>query len=122
MSLLCQPAELQTRVPLPDHLRLWGIDSGIRHAVTGTDYGAVRVGAFMGYRILAGLAGFAVRAGDREEHVRVDDPRWHGYLANVGSDSWRRFASSIPEALDGATFLARYHGTTDLVTRIAPSR
>jgi L-arabinokinase len=52
----------------------------------------------------------------------VDDTRWHGYLANVGSDSWRLFASNIPEALDGATFLARYGGTTDLVTRIAPSR
>jgi L-arabinokinase len=107
---------------VPDHLRLWGIDSGIRHAVTGADYGAVRVGAFMGYRILAELAGFAVHAGDREGHVRVDDRRWRGYLANVGSDTFRLFASDIPEALDGAEFLARYQGTTDLVTRVDPSR
>jgi L-arabinokinase len=122
MSLLCQPAEFRGSVPMPDHLRLWGIDSGIRHAVTGADYGAVRVGAFMGYRILAELAGFRVRAGDREGHVRVDDSQWYGYLANVGSESWRRFAPNIPETLDGLTFLARYHGTTDLVTRIVPSR
>jgi len=122
MSLLCQPAELRGSVPIPDHLRVWGIDSGIRHAVTGADYGAVRVGAFMGYRILAELAGFRVRSGDREGHVRVDDSRWHGYLANVGSESWSRFASNIPETLDGLAFLGRYHGTTDLVTRIAPSR
>jgi len=122
MSLLCQPAEFRGSVPMPDHLRVWGIDSGIRHAVTGADYGAVRVGAFMGYRILAGLAGFAVRAGDRDGHVRVDDSRWYGYLANVGCETWRRFASNIPDTLDGATFLARYEGTTDLVTRVAPSR
>ncbi len=122
MSLLCQPAEFRGSVPLPDRLRLWGIDSGIRHAVTGADYGAVRVGAFMGYRILAELAGFPVRTGDREGHVRVDDRRWHGYLANVGSDTFRRFASDIPETLDGAEFLARYHGTTDLVTRVEASR
>jgi L-arabinokinase len=122
MSLLCQPAELRGDVPLPDRLRLWGIDSGIRHAVTGADYGGVRVGAFMGYRILAELAGFAVHAGEREGHVRVDDSKWNGYLANVGRDSWRRFASDIPEALDGAEFLARYHGTTDLVTRVDPLR
>jgi galactokinase len=122
MSLLCQPAEFRGSVPLPADLRLWGIDSGIRHAVTGVDYGAVRVGAFMGYRILAERVGFPVCAGDRQGHVRVDDSRWHGYLANVGSDSWRRLASDIPETLEGAAFLARYQGTTDLVTRVDPSR
>jgi L-arabinokinase len=122
MSLLCQPAEFQGSVPLPRHLHLWGIDSGIRHAVTGADYGAVRVGAFMGYRIIAELARLPVRAGDREGHVRVDDRRWHGYLANVGSDTFRRFGPDIPEKLDGAAFLARYHGTTDPVTRVEPSR
>ncbi len=118
MGLLCQPAEFRGSVPMPDRLGVWGIDSGIRHAVTGADYGAVRVGAFMGYRILADLAGLRVTAGERDGHVRVDDERWHGYLANVGSDTFRQFASNIPEALDGAAFLDRYHGTTDLVTRV----
>jgi L-arabinokinase len=122
MALLCQPAELQGSVSLPDGLALWGVDSGIRHAVTGADYGAVRVGAFMGYRILADLAGLRVTPGERKGHVRIDDPRWHGYLANVGVDAFREFASSIPEAIDGGAFLARYGGMTDLVTRIDPSR
>ena len=122
MSLFCQPAEFRGSVPLPEHLRVWGIDSGIWHAVTGADYEAVRVGAFMGYRILAELAGLQVRAGDRQGHVRVDDSRWRGYLANVGSESWRRFAADIPETLDGAAFLARYDGTTDPVTRVDPRR
>jgi len=122
MSLLCQPAEFRGSVRLPDDLRVWGIDSGIRHAVTGADYDAVRVGAFMGYRILAELVGLRVRAGDREGHVRVDDPRWHGYLANVKTDAWRQLIADIPETLDGAAFLARYDGTTDLVTRVDPLR
>ncbi len=122
MALLCQPAELQGSLPLPDGLRVWGIDSGIRHAVTGADYGAVRVGAFMGYRILADLAALRVTPGDRDGHVRVDDPRWHGYLANVGSDVFGTFAPQIPVAVDGFTFLSRYQGTTDLVTRVDPAR
>jgi galactokinase len=122
MALLCQPAEFQGSVRLPTQLAVWGIDSGIRHAITGADYGAVRVGAFMGYRILAELAGFRVMPGDREGHVRVDDPRWHGYLANIGSDTFRRFASEIPESLEGAAFLSRYQGTTDLITRVDVSR
>jgi L-arabinokinase len=122
MALLCQPAEFQGSIQLPERLGVWGIDSGIRHAVSGTDYGAVRVGAFMGYRILAQLSGLRVVAGDREGHVRVDDPRWHGYLANVGSDTFRPFAAQIPESLDGGAFLSDYRGTTDTVTRVDPSR
>ena len=122
MALLCQPAEFQGSIRLPEGLGVWGIDSGIRHAVSGADYGAVRVGAFMGYRVLAALAGLRVTPGDREGHVRVDDPRWHGYLANVGGNAFRRFAPNIPEELDGDAFLAHYQGTTDLVTRVDPSR
>ena len=122
MALLCQPAEFQGTLRLPDGLRVWGIDSGIRHAVTGADYGAVRVGAFMGYRILADLAGLPAKPGERDGHVIVDDPRWRGYLANVGSAAFLGFADHIPEALDGHVFLDRYEGTTDLVTRVDPAR
>ncbi len=122
LALLCQPAELQGSIGLPEGLGVWGIDSGIRHAVTGADYGAVRVGAFMGYRILAELAGLRVSPGEREGHLSVEDPRWHGYLANVGSEAFRHFAPDIPECLDGDVFLARYRGTTDLVARVDPSR
>lgn len=122
MALLCQPAEFQGSVRLPDELAVWGVDSGIRHAVTGADYGAVRVGAFMGYRILADLAGWRAEPGDREGHVRIDDPQWHGYLANVGGEAFRRHAPDIPEAIDGSAFLARYGGTTDPVTRVDPRR
>jgi galactokinase len=121
MALLCQPAEFQGTIRLPDGFGVWGIDSGIRHAVTGADYGAVRVGAFMGYRILAHLAGLHAAPGERDGHVRVDDPRWHGYLANVGGDAFARFAPDLPTDLDGNTFLARYDGTTDLVTRVNPA-
>jgi galactokinase len=122
MALLCQPAELQASIRLPEHLGVWGIDSGIGHAVSGADYGAVRVGAFMGYRILAELAGLRVTAGQRDDHVQVDDPLWHGYLANVGSDTFSRFAPQVPDSLDGGVFLARYQGTTDAVTRVDASR
>jgi L-arabinokinase len=98
------------------------VDSGIRHAVTGADYGGVRVGAFMGYRVLADLAGFPVQPGNRSGHVVIDDARWHGYLANVGSEVFQQFEARIPNTLGGAAFLSRYGGTTDLVTRVDPRR
>jgi L-arabinokinase len=118
MALLCQPAEFQGTLRLPAELGVWGVDSGIRHAVTGADYGTVRIGAFMGYRILADLAGLPVEPAAPDGHVRVDDPRWHGYLANVGVDAYDRFAPDLPDAMDGGAFLARYVGTTDPVTRV----
>jgi galactokinase len=43
---------------LPEELAVWGLDSGTRHSVGGGDYGSVRTGTFMGYRIIADLAGF----------------------------------------------------------------
>ncbi|HEX2310963.1 MAG TPA: galactokinase family protein [Vicinamibacterales bacterium] len=120
MMLLCQPAEFEGTVPLPASLAVWGIDSGIRHAVSGADYGSVRIGAFMGYRVLAAEAGLRAEPGDREGHVRVEDPRWRGYLANVTPEEFDQYASRIPERMRGAEFLAQYGGTTDPVTRVDP--
>ncbi len=122
MALLCQPAEFQGTIALPSELAVWGIDSGIRHAVTGADYGGVRVGAFMGYRILADLAGFEVSPGDRNGYVQVTDPRWGGYLANVGSKTFLELEHQVPGTLNGAAFLSRYGGTTDPVTRVDRER
>jgi L-arabinokinase len=122
MALLCQPAEFQGTIALPEGLAVWGLDSGIRHAVTGADYGDVRVGAFMGYRVLADLAGLPVSGGSRAGHVRVEDHRWNGYLANVSPGTFLEFEHAIPGSLQGATFLGRYQGTTDLVTRVDPDK
>jgi L-arabinokinase len=105
MALLCQPAELQPSIPLPDGVAVWGIDSGERHAVSGCDYGSVRTGAFMGLRILT-------------EHLSVPG----GYLANVDPVDFERVASYVPEEMSGAEFLARYGGTSDVVTTVMPER
>lgn len=122
LALLCQPAELQEAVPVPEEIAFWGIDSGIRHAVTGSDYEAVRVGAFMGYRILAEKAGLAVTP--REAGlVEIADPHWRGYLANISPSSWERFyRDEVPLELRGDDFLARYGGSTDTVTHINPAQ
>jgi galactokinase len=122
LALLCQPAEIIGQVPLPPGLEVWGIDSGVRHEVGGADYGAVRVGAFMGYRIVADLAGLA-STDHGDGSVDVDDPRWRGYLANLTPDEWsREFRDRVPIEMDGRMFLERYHGITDRVTRVDPNR
>ncbi|MEQ1646675.1 MAG: GHMP kinase, partial [Pyrinomonadaceae bacterium] len=122
ISLLCQPAEVREAVEIPSEIELWGIDSGVRHAVAGSDYSSVRVGAFMGYRMIADLAGLAATPVS-DGMVRIDDTLWHGYLANVTPDEYEQnFRSQIPAEIPGAEFLERFGGTTDTVTTIDPSK
>lgn len=122
LALLCQPAELQAQVEIPPSLEVWGIDSGIRHEVGSADYTGVRVGAFMGYRIIADTAGLASKV-VASGRVQVDDARWRGHLANMTPAEWETtFRRVVPEAIDGASFLHRYGGTTDSVTRVEPAR
>ncbi len=124
LALLCQPAELQPTVALPRDLEVWGIDSGIGHDVSGTAYTSVRVGAFMGYRIIAECARLEiVPLTDCPGRVRIRDPHWHGYLASIPPLEWeQRFRAAVPESLSGIEFLARYGGTTDAVTTVDPAR
>ncbi|QEH35733.1 Galactokinase [Aquisphaera giovannonii] len=123
LALLCQPAEVKGYVDLPPAIGFWGIDSGIRHAVTGSDYTSVRTGAFMGYRMIAEAAGLQASATSEPGVVAIDDPRWSGFVANLTPAEFdREFASKLPATLAGAEFLGRFGGTTDRVTRVDPSR
>jgi len=123
LALLCQPAEVQGFVAIPESIRFWGIDSGIRHAVSGSDYTSVRTGAFIGYRIITDLAGLKVFKPDADGVVSVQDPHWDGYLANVTPVEFaQRFAEAVPKEMRGSEFLRRFGGTTDTVTRVDPER
>jgi galactokinase len=87
-------------------VRFWGIDSGERHAVSGSDYSSVRTGAFMGHRMIAECG----REGGE-------------YLANISVDEFERaLVHQLPVEMQGADFLARYSGTADTVTKVDPAR
>ena len=106
-ALLCQPAEIQANVEIPPELAFWGIDSGITHQVSGADYGSVRVGAFMGYRILSKMAG----------------TDWAGYLANLTpSVLEQKYLDRLPETIGGREFLERFEKTSDPATTVDPER
>ncbi|MEO7456951.1 MAG: GHMP kinase [Gemmatimonadaceae bacterium] len=100
LRLRCQPAIIEDQIPIPAGYRFFGIDSGIRHAVTGADYGTVRTAAFMGLRI-------------------IDDDTLDGYLANLTPAQLARH--TLPERMLGAEFLALHGGIDDAVTRVNPA-
>jgi L-arabinokinase len=121
LELLCQPDLLQGTLALPDELDVWGIDSGVRHSVSGADYGTVRAAAFMGYTIIAQLAGLQISAAEAKGKVSIADSKWRGYLANIEPDEFaENYLPSLPETMIGSDFLSRYQGTTDSVTSVAP--
>src|SRR5688572_8402630 len=106
LALLCQPAELQPSIAVPDDIEFWGLDSGERHVVGGSSYGAVRIGAFMGVRILSEHAGAPL-----------------DYLANVTPSTFEReFDRWLPDEISGDDFLMRYGWTADSVTRVERGR
>jgi len=108
LALRCQPAELLKPVQVPEGLSFFGVDSGIRHAVSGSTYGRVRTGAFMGYRILESLAG-------------AEATNWKGYLANCSPETFAHFADRVPEKIKGQDFLDSYGEIRDTVTLLDPS-
>ncbi|HKE92568.1 MAG TPA: galactokinase family protein [Gemmatimonadales bacterium] len=120
LRLHCQPGSIEGYVEIPAGYRFYGIDSGLSHAVSGADYGTVRTAAFMGYRMIAATAGLsAEREGTR---LRIDDPRWRGYLANVLPAEFTSVGAGLPDEMSGAEFLARYDGITDTATSVRPDR
>ena len=122
LALLCQPAEIVANIPIPAEVAFWGLDSGERHAVSGADYGDVRAAAFMGYLLIAAEAGLPIR--ERAAGLlAVDDPRWHGYLANISPTVFEKsYAAHLPESMTGEEFLSRFAGSVDSVSQIKRER
>ena len=110
LLLLCQPAELKRMITVPRQLKLWGIDSGIRHSVSGADYGSVRAGAFMGLRII------------NDVRAQAEVPAIE-YLANLSPAEFEsEYVDQLPEHMSGEAFLSRYKATMDPVTAIDPQK
>jgi L-arabinokinase len=97
LLLLCRPAEIVRSIALPTPLAVWGIDSGIRHAVAGVAYRRARCAAFMGKALL----------GCADEYLTALDP------SEVDPER-------LPEQMTGAEFLGRHGGVDDPASAVEP--
>ena len=98
LPILCRPAEVLEALHLPPPLAVWGIDSGLRHAVSGAAYRRVRCAAFMGKALLDTDAPYLTEL--HREQVRVD---------------------ALPERLLGIDFLRLRSGIDDPVSTVEPA-
>jgi galactokinase len=107
LPLLCQPCGPQPLVKLPTGLRCWGIDSGVRHAVTGIEYEAARAAAFVGYRMICDWEHLTLTLDKSGRIPRFVEPQWNGYISNIPPSVFRsQYEVELPILAAGAEILA----------------
>lgn len=98
LPVLCRPADVLEPLRLPPSLAVWGVDSGLRHAVSGDAYRRVRCASFMGKALLDGDVAYLCELG--RDQVAVD---------------------ALPESMLGIDFLRRGTGIDDPISTVEPA-
>jgi galactokinase len=121
LPLLCQPCTPMPLVKLPEGLRCWGIDSGVRHAVTGIEYEAARAAAFVGYQMICDWEQLPLSLDNRGQIPRFVEPRWNGYISNISPSVFRsQYEADLPLLASGAEIQALAKAHVDPFTTIRP--
>lgn len=106
--ILCRPGKVMGEVAIPAGTGFVGINSMVRHSVAANPYSDVRIGAFMGKRIINSL-----RAS--KGHEPLD------YLTEITVDDMNRlYKKHLPATILGSEFVNLYKTHDDPVTVIQP--
>lgn len=122
LPIVCQPANLFDNVSIPTDVHFIGIDSGVKHAVSGASYGDVRIAAAMGYSIIAQSMGISV---SQLESARITQHKaglpFDGYISNCTVSSFEKeYRHLLPIKLSGADFIEKYNTTIDNQVQVNP--
>lgn len=120
LPLVCQPCQPRPLVRLPEGLTCWGIDSGVRHQVSGVEYEAARAAGFIGYKLICDHERLSVVFDPAAKIPRWIDPRWNGYLANLPPSLYRAYEEWLPAELAGSSYLASGNTHVDPFTKVRP--
>ncbi|WP_052200177.1 galactokinase family protein [Terriglobus sp. TAA 43] len=121
LPMLCQPLQIDARIPLPAGVRLWGVDSTVPRTTTSVAYERARAAAFMAYKLLCDRENLAVSFDGLGAVPRWRDARWNGYLSAISPEDFEsRYERELPEALTGDSFLREYGPHVDPFTSIHP--
>lgn len=124
LPLICQPHQVEKPITIPVGIRFSGIDSGVRHAVSGASYADVRAAAFMSYTMIASNEGASF---EELSHARISgDWSWlpyKGFLANIPVSMFQaKYGLLLPQEISGKDFLDQYRVSIDTVTTIDPTK
>jgi len=106
--ILCRPGQIVSEVEIPPGTGFVGISSMVRHSVAANPYADVRIGAFMGKKIINEIRACSGRSA-------------LNYLTEVSTAEWlAEFQSQVPKTMLGSEFLSHYKTHDDPVTTIQP--
>ena len=120
LPLLCQPCTPLRPIPLPPGVRVWGIDSMVPRATSGTAYQTARAAAFMAYSLICRHEGLSISEQPEGGLLRLRDDRWDGSLSNLAYEDFiAHYSEMLPETITGAEFLELCGSHHDQLTSIA---
>jgi len=99
LPILCRPASVQAPVALPLGVEVVGWPTGAAHDVSGAPYRRARAAAFIGKRIVEDARGRAC-----------------SWVSELPLDA----VDELPNSLEGAAFIERWHDTDDSATTVDP--
>jgi galactokinase len=106
--ILCRPGKVLGEIEIPHGTEFVGINSMVKHSIRGAEYGDVRIGAFMGKRIIN-----RIRSRNNKNPIK--------HLTELKTDSFERdYKDVLPETMIGSDFLAEYKSHDDPITEIQP--
>lgn len=121
VPMICQPSRVLPSVKMPSNLLVWGVDSGVKHAVSGIEYEAARAATFMGYRHLCSFENLQPVLDESGALPRWVEPYWNGYLANLSPSLFReRYEQKLPKQETGADFMRLFTTHLDPFTPVRP--
>ncbi len=117
--MICQPCIPLDKVKLPKGIKIWGIDSGVRHSVGGIAYEAARAACFIGYQLICEVERIPVTKEKQGPLLRYSDPVFEGYLARITPMTFRsKYEELLPETISGADFKKDHPEHFDPYTRV----
>jgi len=121
VPMLCQPCQPYPLAKLPENLYVWGIDSDVRHAVSGIEYEAARAATFMGYRYLCDWEKLVPVLDESGALPRWIEPKWNGYLANLAPSAfYGLYEERLPGNEEGSHFNKQFPIHLDPFTPVRP--
>ncbi|GKB86315.1 arabinose kinase, partial [Tanacetum coccineum] len=112
-KLLAMPAEVLGLVDIPSHIRFRGIDSGLRYSIRGADYGSVRIGAFMGRKMIKSTA---------SDIFLQSYSNGNGNNLDELEEFEAIYSNNLSDTLSGEAFLTKYDHHNDPVIVIYNKR
>jgi len=124
LPILCQPDLIEESITIPSGVSFIGMDSGVRHAVSGASYSEVRCAAFMGYTILLSTLGVSANEITKaKEKDNFSSLPYKGYLCNITIEEFEKtMVHHLPYSIKGVDFLNQYQVSIDRVTTIDPTK